>query len=137
MIAATQRRLHDKIEWQRRDIVQFETVDCNDAEVVVFAYGIVSAAARQALRLARAQGIRAGLFRAITLWPFPTEEIAALAEQVDRIVVAEMNLGQMLGEVQRAAGNAKRIDTCLKADGETITPEEILSALKAGRETHV
>jgi 2-oxoglutarate/2-oxoacid ferredoxin oxidoreductase subunit alpha len=137
VIAATQRRLHDKIEWQRRDIVQFETVDCNDAEVVVFAYGIVSAAARQALRLARAQGIRAGLFRAITLWPFPTEEIAALAKQVDRIVVAEMNLGQMLGEVQRAAGNAKPIHTCLKADGETITPEEILAALKVGRETHV
>lgn len=137
VIAATQRRLHDKIERQRRDIVQFETVDCDDAEVVVFAYGIVSAAARQALRLARAQGIRAGLFRAITLWPFPTEEIAALAERVDRIVVAEMNLGQMLGEVQRAAGNAKRIHSCLKADGETITPEEILAALKAGRETHV
>ena len=137
VIAATQRRLQDKIEWQRRDIVQFETVDCNDAEVVVFAYGIVSAAARQALRLARAQGIRAGLFRAITLWPFPAAEIAALAEKVDRIVVAEMNLGQMLGEVQRDAGNAKPIHTCLKADGETITPEEILAALKAGRETHV
>jgi 2-oxoglutarate ferredoxin oxidoreductase subunit alpha len=137
VIAATQRRLHDKIERQRRDIVQFENVDCNDAEVVVFAYGIVSAAARQALRLARAQGIRAGLFRAITLWPFPTGEIAALAKLVDRIVVAEMNLGQMLGEVERAAGNAKPIHTCLKADGETITPEEILAALKAGSETHV
>lgn len=137
IIAATQRRLHEKIERQRKDIVQFETVDCNDAEVVVFAYGIVSAAARQAIRAARAQGIRAGLFRAITLWPFPTEKIAALAEQVDRIVVAEMNLGQMLGEVERAAGNAKRIHTCLKADGETITPEEILAAIAVGREAHV
>jgi 2-oxoglutarate ferredoxin oxidoreductase subunit alpha len=137
IIAATQRRLHEKIQRQRRDIVQFETVDCNDAEVVVFAYGIVSAAARQAIRTARAQGIRAGLFRAITLWPFPTEEIAALAEQVDRIVVAEMNLGQMLGEVERAAGHAKRIHTCLKADGETITPEEILAAIAVGREAHV
>jgi 2-oxoglutarate ferredoxin oxidoreductase subunit alpha len=137
IIAATQRRLHEKIERQRKNIVQFETVSCDDAEVVVFAYGIVSAAARQAIRAARAQGIRAGLFRAITLWPFPTEEIAALAEQVDRIVVAEMNLGQMLGEVERAAGNAKRIHSCLKADGETITPEEILAVLEVGRETHV
>jgi 2-oxoglutarate ferredoxin oxidoreductase subunit alpha len=137
VIAASQRRLHEKIDRQRKDIVQFETVDCDDAEVVVFAYGIVSAAARQAVRMARAQGIRAGLFRAITLWPFPTEEIAALAEQVDRIVVAEMNLGQMVGEVQRAVGRSKHIHTCLKADGETITPDEILAALAAGREVHV
>jgi 2-oxoglutarate/2-oxoacid ferredoxin oxidoreductase subunit alpha len=137
VIAATQRRLHEKIERQRKDIVQFETLGCDDAEVVVFAYGIVSAAARQAVRAARAQGIRAGLFRAITLWPFPTEEIAALAEQVDRIVVAEMNLGQMLWEVERAAGNSKHIHACLKADGETITPEEIMAALTAEREDHV
>jgi 2-oxoglutarate/2-oxoacid ferredoxin oxidoreductase subunit alpha len=137
VIAATQRRLHEKIERQRKDIVRFETVDCNDAEVVVFAYGIVSAAARQAIRLSRARGIRAGLFRAITLWPFPTEEIAALARQADRIVVAEMNLGQMLGEVERAAGNSKPIHSCLKADGETITPEEILAAIEAKREAHV
>lgn len=137
IIAATQRRLHDKIERQRQDIVQFEALACDDAEVMVFAYGIVSAAARQAVLEARAQGIRAGLFRAITLWPFPTAELAAVAARVDRVVVAEMNLGQMLGEVERAVHRSKCIQTCLKADGETITPEEIFTALTRGKEAHV
>lgn len=137
IIAATQRRLHDKIERQRQDIVQFEGLACDDAEVIVFAYGIVSAAARQAVLEARAQGIRAGLFRAITLWPFPTAELAAVAARVDRVVVAEMNLGQMLGEVERAVHRSKCIQTCLKADGETITPEEIFTALAGGKEAHV
>jgi len=137
IIATTQRRLHDKIERQRHDIVQYEAFACDDAEVVVFAYGIVSAAARQAVLEARAQGIRAGLFRAITLWPFPTADFAAVAARADRVVVAEMNLGQMVGEVQRAVSNSKCIQTCLKADGETITPEEIFATLAAGREAHV
>ncbi len=137
IIAATQRRLHDKIERQRRDIVQFEALACNDAEVVVFAYGIVSAAAKQAVLEARAQGVRAGLFRAITLWPFPTAELAAVLARVGRVVVAEMNLGQMLGEVERAVRDTRCIQTCLKADGETISPEEIFAALVAGREAHV
>jgi 2-oxoglutarate ferredoxin oxidoreductase subunit alpha len=71
------------------------------------------------------------------LWPFPTEALTELSERVDRIVVAEMNLGQMLGEVQRAVGNAECIQTWLKADGETILPEEILAMLVAQREVHV
>lgn len=137
IIAATQRRLHDKIERQRQDIVQFETLACDDAEVIVFAYGIVSAAARQAVLEARSQGVRAGLFRAITLWPFPTAELAAILGHVDRVVVAEMNLGQMLGEVERSVNDPRCIRTCLKADGETISPEEMLAAIVAGREAHV
>ena len=137
LIAATQRRLHEKVERQRNDIVQFEAVACDDAEVIIFAYGIVSAAARQAVRMAREQGIRAGLFRAITLWPFPTEALTVLSEKVDRVIVAEMNLGQMLSEVQRSVGSAKSVQTCLKADGETISPEEILEMLVAEREVHV
>ena len=137
LIAATQRRLHEKVERQCNDIVQFETVACDDAEVIVFAYGIVSAAARQAVRIARKQGICAGLFRAITLWPFPTEALTVLGEKVDRVIVAEMNLGQMLSEVQRAVGNGKCLQTCLKADGETISPEEILAMLVGEREVHV
>lgn len=137
IISATQRRLQDKVERQRQDIVQFEAVACDDADIVVFAYGIVSAAARQAVMEARAQGIRAGLFRAITLWPFPTSQLAAVAAHVDRVIVAEMNLGQMIGEVERTVGPSTSIQTCLKADGETISPEEIFSVLAAGREAHV
>jgi 2-oxoglutarate ferredoxin oxidoreductase subunit alpha len=130
VIAATQRRLLDKIERQRDDIVQYEAVHCDDAEIVVFAYGIVSAAARQAVRDARQQGIRAGLFRPITLWPFPAAPLVTCAGRVERIVVAEMNLGQMLGEVQKIIGHVVPVETCLKANGETISPEEILATLR-------
>ena len=108
-----------------------------DAEVIVFAYGIVAAAARRAVREARSKGIRAGLFRAITLWPFPDEELASAAAGAARIIVAEMNLGQMTGEVQRAVGREKDVATCLKATGEAISPEEILLALEGRDMRHV
>lgn len=130
VVGSVLRRLQEKIDRRRKDIVSYELLHCEDAEVVVFAYGIVAAAARQAVREARQRGIRAGLFRAITLWPFPSEELAAVSERASRIVVAEMNLGQLAGEVERAVGKDKRITTCLKATGETITPEEIFSALQ-------
>jgi 2-oxoglutarate/2-oxoacid ferredoxin oxidoreductase subunit alpha len=129
-IEAVLRRLHDKIDRHRADIVSYEQFHCEDAEVIVFAYGIVAAAARQAVRQARQRGIRAGLFRAVTLWPFPVEELAAASARANRIVVAEMNLGQLAGEVERAVRRDKRITTCLKANGETITPEEIYFALQ-------
>lgn len=129
-IEAVLRRLHDKIDRRRKDIVSYEQFHCEDAEVIVFAYGIVAAAARQAVREARQQGMRAGLFRAVTLWPFPAEELAAACAPASRIVVAEMNLGQMAGEVERALGKDKHVRTWLKANGETITPEEIYSALQ-------
>jgi len=131
VIEAILRRLHDKIDRHRSEIVSYELLHCEDAEVIVFAYGIVAAAAQQAVREARQRGIRAGLFRAITLWPFPMEELAAASERASRIVVAEMNLGQLAGEVERAVGKERRITTCLKANGETITPEEIFSALQS------
>ncbi len=137
VIGATHRRLQKKIEWYRKEVVSYELLHCEDAEIVVFAYGIVAAAARQAVRQARQQGIRAGLFRAITLWPFPAEELAAVAQRTSRLVVAEMNLGQMVGEVERAVGKEKTVTTCLKATGETISPEEILSALQSEAACHV
>lgn len=129
-IEAVLRRLHDKIDRHRHEIASFEQFHCEDAEVIVFAYGIVAAAARQAVRQARQQGMRAGLFRAVTLWPFLAEELAAACGSANRIVVAEMNLGQLAGEVERAVGKDKRVTRCLKANGETITPNEIYSALQ-------
>jgi 2-oxoglutarate ferredoxin oxidoreductase subunit alpha len=130
VVGSVLRRLQEKIDRHRKDIVSYELLHCDDAEVVVFAYGIVAAAARQAVHEARQHGIRAGLFRAITLWPFPLAELAAITEGASRIVVAEMNLGQLAGEVERAVGKGKRITTCFKATGETITPEEIFSTLQ-------
>ncbi len=102
----------------------------DDAEVAVFGYGIVARAARDAVERARADGIRAGLLRPLTLWPFPEAKVAEVADRVGALVVAEMNMGQMLREVERAAGRSARVAGHLRADGEPITPAELLESLR-------
>jgi len=131
VVEAGQRRLRRKIEQHREAIVAFERFLLEDAEVAVFAYGVTARSARAAVRMAREEGVRVGLFRPITLWPFPDAEVAKLAEQVGAIVVAEMNLGQMAGEVQRASRGRAEVVGCFKASGEPIAPAEILAALRA------
>jgi 2-oxoglutarate/2-oxoacid ferredoxin oxidoreductase subunit alpha len=130
IVEAKQRRLHRKIEQRREEIVAYEDFLLDDAEVAVFAYGITARSARAAVRTARARGIRVGLFRPISLWPFPDLELEKLAGQVKAIIVAEMNLGQLIYEVERVVRGAASIVAYQKASGEPIHPEEVLSAVK-------
>jgi 2-oxoglutarate ferredoxin oxidoreductase subunit alpha len=132
VVEAVQRRLHRKIERHWEEIVAFETFLLDDAEVAVLAYGVTARSARAAVRMARAEGVRAGLFRPITLWPFPHAEVGKLAERVRAIVVAEMNLGQIAGEVERASRGGADVVGCFKVSGEPISPQEILRTLRAG-----
>jgi len=89
----------------------------------------VARSAREAVLRARSDGIRAGLVRPTTLWPFPSSAVAEVAAQVDTMIVAEMNMGQMIGEVERAAAGRARVLGHLRADGEPITPAELEAAL--------
>ncbi len=125
-------RLHRKIDDHLDEIVEVETYLVDDADVAVFAYGIVGRSAREAVDRARAAGIKAGLIRPVTLWPFPADQVAEVAGQVDSILVAEMNLGQMIREVERAAAGRAEVHGYLRADGEPITPTAILEALMPG-----
>jgi len=129
VVAALQQRLQQKIEDHGDEVTQCEQVLMEDAEVAVVAFGIAARAAREAVRTARREGVRAGLLRPITLWPFPEEAVRAAAGRVRRLVVAEMNLGQMLHEVERAARGQVEITACLRADGEPVEPEEIMAPL--------
>jgi 2-oxoglutarate ferredoxin oxidoreductase subunit alpha len=122
-------RLHDKIEAHTDEIIEVETHMMDDAEIAIFAYGIVGRSAREAVDRARADGIKAGLIRPLTLWPFPSAQVAEAARQVDTIVVAEMNLGQLIGEVERAARGRAEIVGHLRADGEPITPTALRDVL--------
>lgn len=124
-------RIHAKIEDHLDEIADVETFMLDDANVAVFAYGIVARSAREAVRRAREDGVRAGLIRPATLWPFPYAAIADVAERVDRVIVAEMNLGQMLGEVERAVGGRAEVIPHLRADGEPIVPNELLEAIES------
>ena len=128
-VARLQERLHAKVERNRADLVSYEAVALDDADVAVVAFGISARAARRAVAEARARGIRAGLFRPRTLWPFPDEELRQVAGRVKDLVVAEMNMGQMVHEVERCARNGARVIPCLRADGQPMTPDEILKHL--------
>jgi 2-oxoglutarate/2-oxoacid ferredoxin oxidoreductase subunit alpha len=125
VVARLQARLHGKLD--RADLVDVETIAVEDAETVVVAFGITARAARRAIGLARSRGTKVGLFRPRTLWPFPDEELAALAPRVQALVVAEMNMGQILHEVERCAAGRTRVAGCLRADGQPIGPEDVLA----------
>jgi 2-oxoglutarate/2-oxoacid ferredoxin oxidoreductase subunit alpha len=131
-VARLQERLHAKLGDARDEIVSFETVEAEDADILVVAFGISARAARQAVRIARRRGQRLGLFRPRTLWPFPDRELRALAEGVGAVVAAEMNMGQMLHEVERCVGGRVPVIPCLRADGQPMRPEDILAHAHAG-----
>jgi 2-oxoglutarate ferredoxin oxidoreductase subunit alpha len=130
MITRQSERKMRKIYQNKKDIVKVEMVDANDAEVGVIAFGATSRSAKLAVRLARQQGIRAGLLRLLTIWPFADEEVYALASQADRLVVPEMNLGQLSLEVERAAQGKAKVAGVYRVDREPISPDEILQAIK-------
>jgi len=123
------KRLCDKIRMNADKIVKVEEIMLEDADIVIVAYGIVARAALSAIRKARAEGIRAGLLRPITLWPFPEKHLAHAARKAKKIVVAEMNCGQLLREVQRAAKETSVVFLS-KLGEDPHTPMEILEEIR-------
>jgi 2-oxoglutarate ferredoxin oxidoreductase subunit alpha len=123
------RRLQNKLKPLANGRGLCETEYLDDAEVVVVSYGITSRVAQRALQLARSRGIRAGKFRLITAWPFPEQRIRDLAARVKAFVVPELNLGQMVYEVERAAAGKAAVIPVTHAGGGVHRPEAILDAI--------
>ncbi|MEM2117521.1 MAG: 2-oxoacid:acceptor oxidoreductase subunit alpha [Candidatus Bathyarchaeia archaeon] len=123
------RRLCEKINKNADKIIKVEEVMLEDADIVVVAYGIVARAALSAVRRAREAGIKAGLLRLITLWPFPEKHVARIAGQAKAIVVPEMNCGQIVREVERAAKETP-VSFLSKLGEEPHTPQEILDMVR-------
>ncbi|MBI2914758.1 MAG: 2-oxoacid:acceptor oxidoreductase subunit alpha [Firmicutes bacterium] len=124
------KRLASKVESRSESLARFEEMELDDAEVAVVAYGCSARAAREAVRLARQEGYRAGLFRPITLWPFPEGRVRRMAERTGHIIVAEMNLGQLALEVERAVSGRSTVTRVNRVDAELITPHQILSSIQ-------
>jgi 2-oxoglutarate ferredoxin oxidoreductase subunit alpha len=124
-------RLCDKIRKNSDKIVKMKPVMMEDAEVAVIAYGIESRAALSAVRKARNAGIKAGLLKLVTLWPFPEKQVAEIAKSVKTIIVPEMNYGQLVREVERAAKDTP-VTFLPKLGEEPHKPEEIFEAMKGG-----
>src|SRR3954447_2181796 len=123
------RRLQDKLKPLAGARALFETEHLDDAEVVVVSYGITSRVAQRAIQMARARGIRAGKFRIISTWPFPEQHIRDLAGRVKAFVVPELNLGQMVHEVERAAAGKSKVIPVSHAGGSVHNPDVILNAI--------
>ncbi|MCQ2558209.1 MAG: 3-methyl-2-oxobutanoate dehydrogenase subunit VorB [Oscillospiraceae bacterium] len=101
-----------------------------DAEICVVSYGITARIARNAINEARKQGIKVGMIRPITLWPFPKAPLAAAADKVKHFVCVELNMGQMKEDVELAISCKKPVDLCYRVGGMIPSPTEVLEAIK-------
>jgi 2-oxoglutarate ferredoxin oxidoreductase subunit alpha len=118
-----------KIDAHLHHILEWEEDGLDDADVAVVSYGATARAAAHAVALARERGLKAGWLKLLTVWPFPEARVRALAARTPRIVVPEMNLGQIRLEVERLAGGRAQVQGVHRADGLAITPEQILAAI--------
>ena len=119
------RRLHDKVEKRRREIVLTEEIMTEDAEVIIFAYGCTARSAYSAVEEARKQGKKVGLIKALTLWPFPSEVLLKYSQHAKHVIVPEMNLGQLAGEVERTLKDCPvKVTRLNRIDGRMITPDQ-------------
>jgi 2-oxoglutarate ferredoxin oxidoreductase subunit alpha len=123
------RRLLGKLERHREVIDSWELVDCDDVEVLVVAYGITARSARRAVAEARREGIRAGLFRPVTLWPFPERAFREVAGRARALLVPEMNAGQLCLEVERHCAPPTVVARLNRIDGQPIAPDQILEQI--------
>ena len=123
-------RLMRKIYDNYDDIVQCERVSLDDAETVIICYGGTMRAAKSAMEQARANGKKVGIFRPITIWPFPERELREICKTAKRMLVAEHNGGQILLEVERIVKGACAVDFIGRLNGTVITPQEILKKLE-------
>ena len=125
-------RLRKKISYNIRDLVQIESYQMEDAKIAIFAAGITSRAAKAAIVSARAEGIKVGLLRPLTIWPFPDDAVRKMLRNVETVIVPELNQGQLIHEVQRLT--KEKSDGGLipinKVSSELITPNDILNKIK-------
>ncbi len=120
-------RLMAKIDKHRAGIVRSETVEVDDARVLIVALGSVARSARQAVAELRERSVAVGLFRPVTVWPFPGEHLVPLLEKCapEAVLVAELNMGQMVLEVERLVAGRCPVHFLGRVDGELMTPEQI------------
>jgi len=123
--------LQEKYRQIEKNEVRYETIAVEDADILLVAFGLVSRISQKALQLARERGLRVGLLRPITLYPFPVEPIAALASRVSAVLDVEMNAGQMVEDVRLAVEGRCPVHFKGRMGGMIPSPEDILQAIEA------
>jgi len=124
------KRLIEKIENNRADIIEIEEDGMDDAEVVVCSYGISARVSQFAIERAREEGIKVGMLRLITVWPFPEDIIRQISRKIKAFVVPEINYGQIALEVERCAGGAADVILVPNLGGSAHRPETIIEAIR-------
>lgn len=127
-----ERNLHlqEKYNTIQEKEVRYETQQMEDADYIIVSFGSAARIAEKALELAREDGLKVGLFRPITLWPFPQKELAEAAQGKKGVLVAEINAGQMVQDVRLAINNIVKVEHFGRLGGIVPEPEEIVKALK-------
>ena len=123
------RRIFRKILDHKEEIISYEEFMLDDAEIAIVSTGIVSRSAVRAVKILREKGVRAGLLKLNTIWPFDFERIEELAERVKKIYVPEMNLGQLYHLVREGANGKAEVELIAKIGGEVHTPMEIVERM--------
>lgn len=122
-------RLNTKFDKHLDEILDYEEFNTDDMEILILAYGAPSRSAKRAMQVSREQGVKSGFIRLKTIWPFATQKIKELSHKVDTIVIPEMNLGQIAGEVERLTPDSTSIVKVNHVNGEAIKPKEIVNAI--------
>ncbi|MFC2122404.1 3-methyl-2-oxobutanoate dehydrogenase subunit VorB [Bacteroidota bacterium] len=121
--------LREKFQRMQDNEVRYEGLNLEDASLVIVAYGSANRSALSAMRIARQEGLKVGLFRPITLFPFPSEELADLARRVDKFLVAELSFGQFIEDVKLSVGLDKQVELVNRYGGVPIATEDILETV--------
>ena len=121
---------YEKYKLIEENEVMYEEYMMEDAEICVVAYGITSRVSKNAIAAARAQGIKVGMIRPITLWPFPKKALAKAADKVKAFVSVEMSMGQMIEDIELATRCKKPVLLCNRAGGMIPSPEQVLEKIK-------
>lgn len=122
--------LQEKYQRIERDEIRYKTHLLDDAEMVIVAFGTAARIAMSAVREARKQGIKVGLFRPVTLWPFPYAQLRALSERVDKFLDFELNLGQMVDDVRTAVVPGTKVNFYGRPAGGLPSPSVVIEKLK-------
>jgi 2-oxoglutarate ferredoxin oxidoreductase subunit alpha len=125
------RRLNNKVLAHADELILVEEEQLEDAEVGIFAFGSTARTAAEAVEMGRARGLKVGLLKTMTLWPFPHKYVEKWTGQVKAWVVPEMNLGQMVREVRLVAGGRVPVFQLNRVDGLLIEPGQILSFIES------
>lgn len=122
-------RLQEKYQKMKENDVRYEMIDCDDADYILVAFGSAARICQKTVQLARKKGIKVGLLRPITLFPFPEKPIAELAQRVKGFLVVEYNAGQMVNDVRLAVNGKTKVEYHGRMGGIVPSPDEVEKAL--------